>query len=195
MTEKSTVVGIPGSLRDESRTRVAVRTALDSAAEAGAETVLVDPRSYDLPVFDADSREAGDAPALKRAVADADAVILGTPMYHGSYAAPLKNVLDYCGRDEFAGTTVGLVAVAGGGFPRTALAHLREVCRALDAWVYPEQVSVPNAGDHVADGEVVSEDIANRLAAFGVGMVDYAGVDEYPAIAGESDYTLPVADD
>lgn len=195
MTESPTVVGIVGSLREESRTRVAVRDALDSAAVAGAETTLIDPRRYDLPVFDADHGDAGDAPAVKRAVAEADAVILGTPVYHGSYATPLKNVLDYCGRDEFGGTTVGLVAVAGGGFPRPALAHLREVCRALDAWVYPDQVSVPNGGSNVADGEIASPEIADRLASFAGGLVAYAGVDNYPDVAAETAYTLPVADD
>ena len=29
------------------------------------------------------------------------AVVLGTPMYHGSYASALKTALDYCGFDEF----------------------------------------------------------------------------------------------
>lgn len=195
MRENPTAVGIAGSLRDESRTRVAVQAALDSAREAGADTTLVDPRTYDLPVVDAEDRDAGDAPAVKRTVADADAVILGTPVYHGSYAAPLKNVLDYCGRHEFEGTTVGLVAVAGGSFPRTALAHLREVCRALDAWVYPEQVSVPKAGSAVADGELTDEEIRSRLTRFGQGLVRYAGVDEYPDLVQETEYTPPVADD
>jgi len=133
-------------------------------------------------VFDADARDAGDAPALKRTVADADAVFLATPVYHGSYASPLKTALDYCGRDEFDRVTVGLLAVAGGGFPRPALAHLREVCRALGAWVYPDQVSVPNGSENVEDGEIVAEDIARRLDRLGEGLVRYAGVDNYPEV-------------
>ncbi|MEF8858632.1 MAG: NAD(P)H-dependent oxidoreductase [Halolamina sp.] len=195
MTEPPTIVGLSGSLRDESRTRVALRSALDSASDAGASTTLIDLRSYDLPVIDADARDAGDAPALKCAVAEADAVFLATPVYHGSYATPLKNALDYCGRDEFGGTTVGLIAVAGGGFPRPALAHLREVSRALDAWVYPDQVSIPNGGEHVADGEIVSEDIASRLAELGEGLVGYAGVADYPELLSKSDHQAPVAVD
>jgi NAD(P)H-dependent FMN reductase len=195
MTTTPTIVGLSGSLRDESRTRVALRSALDSASGAGATTTLIDLRSYDLPVVDADARDAGDAPALKRRVAEADAVVLATPVYHGSYATPLKNALDYCGRNEFGGTTVGLIAVAGGGFPRPALAHLREVSRALDAWVYPDQVSIPNGSEHVVDGDVRSESIATRLASLGEGLVNYAGVDDYPELVSKSDHQAPVAVD
>jgi len=51
------LVAICGSLREESKTRIALRTALDAAADAGAETTLVDLREYDLPPIDADGRE------------------------------------------------------------------------------------------------------------------------------------------
>ena len=90
------VVGIAGSLRDGSYTRVGVERALEAAAETGATTELLDLREYDLPVFDADARAAGDAPELTRRIREADAILLGTPVYHGSYSAPLKNALDYC---------------------------------------------------------------------------------------------------
>lgn len=195
MTTKPTIVGLAGSLGEESTTRVALRAALDAASDAGAETTLLDLRRYELPVFDADERDAGDAPALRRAVADADAVVLATPVYHGSYASPLKTALDYCGRDEFDRTTVGLVATAGGGFPRPALAHLREVCRALGAWVYPDQVSVPNASDRIEGSTVVDDGIASRLEALGEDLARYAGVDDYPELVEASGQVPPVVTD
>src|SRR6056297_2798960 len=139
------VVGIPGSLRDGSYTRIATRRALDGAERPGGSGELVDLRTYDLPIFDADHDAAADAPDLAATVREADAVLLGTPMYHGSYASPLKTALDYCGFDEFEDETVGLLAVSGGGFPTPALEHLRSVCRALNAWVIPHQVAIPRA--------------------------------------------------
>lgn len=195
MTTNPTIVGLAGSLGDESTTRVALRAVLEAAGDAGAEKTLLDLGQYELPVFDADERDAGDAPVLRRAVADADAVVLATPVYHGSYASPLKTALDYCGRDEFDRTTVGLVATAGGGFPRTALAHLREVCRALGAWVFPDQVSVPNASDRIEDGAVVDGGIASRLERLGEELVRYAGVDEYPELVEEPERAPPVVTD
>ena len=175
-----TVVAICGSLRDGSYTRTALRHALDAAEERGAATELVDLREFDLPVFDPDDEDAGDAVRLREQVRGADAVILGSPMYHGSYAAPLKNALDYCGFDEFENKTVGLLAVSGGGFPITALEHLRSVCRALNCWVIPHQAAVPKARNVVENGAITDEGIDERVARLGEEAVQYANIEPDP---------------
>lgn len=180
MTEPH-VVAIAGSLRENSYTRVAVERALREADTAGASTDLIDLRELELPVFDADAREAGDAPELTRRIRRADSILLGTPVYHGSYSAPLKNALDYCGFDEFEKKTVGLLAVAGGSFPITALDHLRSVCRALDCWVIPHQAAVPRASSAIEDGEFVDGDLEMRVAALGEDAVQYANIEPEPA--------------
>lgn len=180
-----TVVAICGSLRDESKTRIAIRELLDAAEDAGAETELVDLREYDLPVFDPDDRDAGDAERLKREIDAADAVVLGTPNYHGSYAAPLKNALDYVKRDQIAGTTVGLLEVAGGDYPKSALIHLRTVARTLNAWTLPLEVGIPAAYDTVGDDGIEDPDIESRVRELGEQLVEYAGVENYPELAEE----------
>lgn len=185
------VVAICGSLSDDSATRIALDAALDAAEQAGATTHLVDLREYHLPPRDGDDRDAGDGPELRADVAAADAVLLGTPMYHGSYSAPLKNALDYCGRDELGGKAVGLLSVAGGSFPRQALGHLRTVCRAVDAWTLPMQVAIPNSGSAVDDGELVDDALAERTRDLGEMVVEYAGVDDYPDLV--DDNPKPVA--
>lgn len=175
-----TVAGVCGSLRDDSVTRIALRTALDAAADRGADTDLLDLREFDLPAYDPDADEPGDAAELTRRVREADAVLLGTPMYHGSYASPLKTALDYCGFDEFEDRTVGVLAVAGGSFPITALEHLRSVLRALDAWVLPYQAAVPNASSRVSDGELADPELAERVATLGDRVVQYADIQPDP---------------
>jgi NAD(P)H-dependent FMN reductase len=174
------VVAIPGSLRERSYTRLASRRALDAAESRGATTELIDLREFDLPVYDGDAGEAGDANELARRVRGADAVLLGTPVYHGSYSAPLKNALDYCGFDEFEHTTVGLLAVAGGSFPTSALEHLRSVCRALNAWVLPHQAALPRVSSQFRDGELVDETMAERVDTLGVRLVEYANIQPDP---------------
>ena len=174
------VVAICGSRRDESYTRYALRHALDSAEAVGATTELVDLREFDLPPLDADLDEAGDSERLLAAVRGADSVVLGTPVYHGSYSGVLKNALDYCGFDEFEQKTVGLLAVAGGSFPVTALEHLRSVCRALNCWVLPHQVAVPNAYRRFSEGELTDEDVAERVSVLGRRLVQYAGIEPDP---------------
>ncbi len=193
MSDATHVAGICGSLRDGSYTRAALRLALEAARETGATAELVDLRAFDLPVFDADEREAGDAPALTRTVRDADAVLLGTPMYHGSYASPLKNALDYCGFDEFEAKTVGLLAVSGGRFPVTALEHLRSVCRALDAWVLPYQAAVPRARRAIEDDAFVDPDLEERVATLGRRVVRFAHIEPDPRTF-ESDENVGAGD-
>lgn len=175
------IVGIVGSLRSESTTRVAMTRALEAARAAGGTTELIDLREYDLPVFDADNDQAGDADELREHVRSGEAILLGTPMYHGSYSSPLKTALDYCGFDEFENTTVGLLGVAGGSFPITALEHLRSVCRALDAWVIPHQAAIPNASKRIADGELADPDIAARVDTLGERAVQFANIQPDPS--------------
>ncbi len=188
------VLALCGSLRDESATRVALSVALEEAASAGASTELLDLREFDLPPLDADrdAEEQGDGRRLLAAVDDADALLLGTPVYHGSYSGVLKNALDYCGFDEFEGKTVGLLGVAGGSFPVTALDHLRSVCRALNCWVLPHQAAVPQAYKHVvhdeSGGRLTDETLDERVRVLGRRVVEYATIEPDPATfeAGEN---------
>jgi NAD(P)H-dependent FMN reductase len=176
-----TVAAVAGSLRTESYTRLALDHALDAAETAGAETELLDLRSFDLPPLDPDVNEQGDAAAFSRQIRAADALLLGSPMYHGSYSGVLKNAIDHCGFDEFEGKTVGLLGVAGGAFPITALEHLRSVCRALDAWVLPHQAAIPRASAAFADGAFVDEGLAGRVHTLGRRVVEYAAIEPEPA--------------
>ncbi|MFT4881135.1 MAG: NAD(P)H-dependent FMN reductase [Salinirussus sp.] len=176
-----TVVAVCGSLRDASHTRTALEHALAAAAERGAETDLLDLRSYDLPVYDPDNGDDGDASAFRSAVRAADSVLLGSPMYHGSYSGSLKNALDYCGFEEFEDRTVGLLGVSGGSFPVTTLEHLRSVCRALNAWVLPHQAAIPEAGSQFEDGAFVDDSLAQRVTVLGERAVEYATITANPA--------------
>ena len=186
------IVALCGSQRNGSYTRLALERTLATAEAHGATTDLVDVGALELPVFDPDHTDAGDAETLRKRVRAADGVVLGTPMYHGSYSSPLKTALDYCGFDEFEETTVGLLVVSGGGFPTPALEHLRSVVRALDAWVLPHQVAIPNSNSVFEDGRVIDEGLIERIETLGRDIVEYAGVESYPETA--TACAVPTAD-
>jgi NAD(P)H-dependent FMN reductase len=173
------VVAICGSLRDESRTRIATNVALTAADNAGATTEFIDLRSYDLPSLNAVNTEIPDAEILQKTISEADSVLLGTPNYHGSYSGTLKNALDYCGRDEFEGKTVGLLEVAAGEFPGSALTHLRTVSRTLRAWTLPTEVAIPNSHALISDDGISDSEIAERTRRLGHELVDHAGVSNH----------------
>jgi NAD(P)H-dependent FMN reductase len=180
MPSQPYVVAVCGSLRDGSYTRKALTHLLEAVESAGGSSELVDLREFDLPVFDADAKDAGDAPELRQHIRDADAVILGTPTYHGTYSSAMKNALDYCGFDEFENTTIGLLAVAGGSFPVTPLEHLRSTCRSLNAWVLPHQAGIPNASSRFEGDELTDESIADRVETLGQRAVEYANIEPDP---------------
>ena len=64
----------------------------------------------DLPLYHPDIDEQGESERLKRRIRGAEAVVIGSPVYHGSYSSTFRNFHDYCSKDEFADTAVGLVA-------------------------------------------------------------------------------------
>jgi NAD(P)H-dependent FMN reductase len=175
------VVAVAGSLREKSYSRRVLEEALVGVEEAGGSGELIDLREYELPVLNPDDEETSDVESFTARVREADAVLLGTPMYHGSYSGVLKNALDHCGFDEFENKTVGLLAVSGGAFPITALEHLRSVCRALNAWVLPHQAAVPRAHGAFDDGELADEGNRDRVRTLGKRAVQFANIEPDPA--------------
>ena len=161
------VVAVCGSRREGSYTRRALRIALDAASETGARTELRNLRTVDLPPFDPDAEEGEAVREFKRRVRAADAVLLGSPVYHGSYSATLKDALDYCGKDEFTDTTVGLLATAGGGSYASTLDHLRVVIRSVHGWTVPTQVGVRNAYDKFDGAEITELGLEDRVRELG----------------------------
>jgi FMN reductase len=143
------VVGLCGSLRHGSYTRMAVQVALQGAQEVGAQTQLIDLKDYRLLFCDGKEDESAypeDVFTLRREIRQAQGIILGTPEYHGSFSGVLKNALDLMGFEEIEGKMIGLVGVSGGALGAVnALNSLRTIGRALHAWVVPEQASIPEA--------------------------------------------------
>ena len=171
------VVAVCGSRREGSYTRRALLEALSGAEAAGGTTELLDLADIPLLPLDPASDGADDGDVVRRTIRKADAVILGTPMYHGSYSGVLKNALDYCGVDEFEDTTVGLLVVSGGPFPTPALTHLRDVCRSLNAWVLPYQAAIPRAQTVFSKNGFTDENLRERVRTLGTRAVEYATIE------------------
>lgn len=180
MNEKLRVVGICGSLREGSYTRLALTVALGGAAEAGMQTQLIDLRKYQLAFCDGgdDEKLPKDVQRLRDEVKAAKGIILATPEYHGAYSGVLKNALDLMGFDEFEGKMIGLVGVSGGATGAlAALNSLRTVGRAIHAWVVPEQVAIPHVHDVFDEkGRCTDNDIEKRLKSLGRQVAKFASL-------------------
>ena len=165
------IIGICGSLRNNSKTNAAVKFALAAAEKSGADVQLVNLRDYELVFCDGRSQDdyPEDVKRLRKTVKNAHGVILGTPEYHGSYSGVLKNALDLMGFEEFEGKMIGLVAISAGALGgNDAFNSLRNVGRSLHAWVVPDQVSIPYVDSVISNkGEISDTNVRERLENLG----------------------------
>jgi FMN reductase len=178
-TKAIPIVGIPGSLRQGSYTRIAVGIALRGAELAGAETLLIDLRDYDLLFCDGQadqSRYHAGLLELRKQVTRARGIILGTPEYHGSFSGVLKNALDLMGFPEFEGKIIGLVGVSGGTTDaHQTLCDLQRVTRMLHAWVVPTQASISEVEKMFDEnGTVRDSNVEKELMDVGRQVAQYA---------------------
>jgi NAD(P)H-dependent FMN reductase len=176
-TENLKVIGICGSLREGSYTRMALAIALEGAQELGAETQIIDLNKYDL-VFN-DGRKTpypDDVLRLRADVQRAQGIIMGTPEYHAGMSGVLKNAIDLMGFEQFGGKMLGLVGVSGGVMGAVnALNSLRAIGRALHAWVIPQQVSIPQAWKVFGEnGQIKDDQYQERLKDVGRQVARFA---------------------
>jgi FMN reductase len=174
------VLGISGSITSGSKTRTAVEHALAGArATYDVETDVVHLGEYD--VVPADGRPLddyeGDTAAALDAIVAADAYVIGTPVYRGSYSGVLKNLFDMIPRGMWQAdvaplesAAVGLVAT--GATPHHYLTIDQELRPIMGFFGACTVGGVYAHGDQFEDGELVDEDVAHRLAALGAAVVD-----------------------
>src|ERR1700732_4075050 len=99
-----------------------MRHVLAAAQRAGARTNLISGPLLQLPLYQPENLDRGEgARFLVAELARADAIVIGSPGYHGSISGLVKNALDYAEdlrtdvRPYFSGRPVGCIATAGGG--------------------------------------------------------------------------------
>ena len=166
------IVGLGGSLAKTSRSRAALSVAVAGAAAAGAETVLLDLRELDLPMYNPEL-ELTPPPGAERMIEacyGADGMLWSSPMYQGTISGAFKNALDWLhplGRRDppyLHDTVVGLISAAGGTQGLQAVNTMEFATRALRAWAVPYVVPV-SAAHLVFDegGEIRDEGIEGQL--------------------------------
>jgi chromate reductase len=94
------VVGINGSLRQASWNRKLLHLALSSLDNMGVETSEFDLNG--VPMYSRDLEDMGmpeSVIALRKSVEEADAVIVTTPEYNGTFSAAIKNCIEWLSRN------------------------------------------------------------------------------------------------
>jgi FMN reductase len=168
------VMAVVGSLRERSVTRIVLDHVGERLRARGASIDLLDLSLEPLPLYNPDTAYDQPAfPALQGRLERADVYVLGTPDYHGSISAPLKNFLDHFWQ-EFAGKLFApLVASHEKGL--TAIDQIRTVARQCYAWALPYAVSFVENAD-VNSQQVVNPKLVQRLDMFERDLMVYGAL-------------------
>ena len=158
------IVGISGNIKRPSKTRVLIRTVLDRIEAA-----------YDVEgsLFDLlDAPELGTAwdfanvngrlAELIASIENADVLVVGSPVYKGSYTGLFKHLFDLVGYDRLAGKPVILTASGGGDRHALVVEHqLRPLFGFFTAHSMATAIYVSEA-DFV-DGAIGSAAVLKRI--------------------------------
>lgn len=166
------IVGLGGTLRSNSSTERALRHCLSAVERQGGRTMLFCGEDIDLPMYNPHDTERTDkAAAMVTALRDADAVVVGSPGYHGGVSGLVKNALDYIEdlregpRVYLDNTPWGCISCAYGWQAAVGtLGQLRVIGHALRAWPTPLGVAI-NSADRIWDdaGDLVDASVSGQI--------------------------------
>ena len=179
------VVGLGGTLRENSTSLWALQHALEAARLHGATTQLLDIRRLSLPMYQPDwELDEYDANVQEfiQIMRHADAFLFSTAAYHGTLAGVTKNALDYlefladAPRPYLHNKPVGLIATASGDMADVhSISAMIDVVHSLRGYVLPLTVPIHHAGKAFdSDAKIINEKIAARLTQLGKMTVETA---------------------
>lgn len=160
------LLGVSGSLSSESKTEIAVQKTLELAKEHDqtVQTDLIALSRYNLVFCDGrnpDHYEGDTRDALDK-IAAADALIVGSPIYRGTYSGAFKNLFDLIPNDALEGKAVGVVATGGSYHHYLAIEHqFKPLFGYFKAFTVPAGVYATN--DHFSDGHLTDSTLIQRL--------------------------------
>jgi chromate reductase len=165
------VCGIAGSLREGSYNRALLRAAQE-VAPAGMEIRIFEGMA-EIPLFNEDVEARGDpepVQALKRAIGEADALLVATPEYNHGVPGLLKNAIDWASRPPMRSVLAGKPAAILGASPGVtgtarAQSQLRQAFVFTGTPVLPQpEILVYRAQEKFADGRLTDEKTREYLA-------------------------------
>lgn len=167
---------ISGSVRPDNYTNKALALVIDEFRKHQEVSLdVIDPAKLDLPLPGAEGHPT-EAAQLMKLVKNADAILMATPLYNGSYSSVIKVVIDHLGYPSaLTGKPVALLGVAASPFGAgKALQHLEEVCTYISATVLPNALSIARVWEVFdEDGRCLDPEIEQQLRAQADQLLDY----------------------
>ncbi len=172
---------LAGSSRVGSHTRATLNDIAHRLEAEGVETKIWDLAETPLTTFevpyhkDQSLIEDGPTQAFLAELNSSDMVVLGTPLYHGSYSGTLKSALDFLLKDQLFRKPVGLVC-NGDIKAAVALSHLVAIVQTL--YGVPMQTQILTNGDDFSESDtgftLTSSEIQERNIRLAKELVHFA---------------------
>ncbi len=160
-----TIIGLSGNLDRPSKTRTLVQTVVATAASAFHATGTVYDLADFVPSLGAARRLADlDAPARAAlgVILSADALVVGSPVYKGSYTGLFKHLVDLIDPLALAGKPVLLTATGGGDRHALVIEHqLRPLFGFFEARTLPTGLYASDRD--FTEGQPASPALLDRL--------------------------------
>lgn len=137
------VCGIAGSLRKGSYNRALLRATQELAPD-GMEIRIFD-RIAEIPLYNQDVEAEGDpepVEALKRAIGEADALLIATPEYNHGVPGVLKNAIDWASRPPRKAVLAGKATAILGASPGIT-GSARAQTQLRQAFVFTDTPALP----------------------------------------------------
>lgn len=177
------VLGVAGSMRQDSYSTLGLRMVLEEAKKYYSESYLLELRDISLPLYDPSGPSSNDPSfnnsnnvleKITTALKWADALVLASPDYHGSMSGTLKNFLDYFWED-FAGKTFGYI-IASHEKGLTVADQMRTAVRQCYGWSMPYNISINGEKDFDSKGNLVNSALVKRIKMLARDLVTYGAL-------------------
>ena len=166
------ILGVSSSMREKSRSAIALAIALEAARARGAEIRLLNLRLIDLPLYRPDIQvESPTVLQMRQQTRWADAMLLASPDYHGCMSGVMKNFLDFHHRD-LTGKLCGFLCTSHEK-GLTPIEQMRLAVWQCYGWSLPYGVSIHPENDFDQHGKLINPRLQSRLAMTARDLVVY----------------------
>lgn len=171
---KPKIIAFTGSPQRPSKTRLLAEAIADSVrANLNFEFSAIDLLDVQ-PALGSFSRSGlpSSTEACLQAIEQADALIVGSPVYKGSYAGQFKHIIDLLDPLSMVGKPIALAATGGGHRHALVVEHqLRPLFGFFSALTMPTAVYA--CGEEFVDGKVANDLLSKRISQLGLELASH----------------------
>lgn len=171
------LLGICGSTTEHARALIAVEKTLEFAKQWSQNIIVeaINIRDHDIPFCDSRDPQLyeGDAKVIISKIAECHGLIIGSPVYRGSYTGILKNLFDIIPNNSLQGKPVGIIATGNTDHHYLMIENnLKPLLGFFHMHIIPGAVFI-NHKDFV-DNQLVDQGVLARLNELSKAVTNFA---------------------